>query len=172
MTCRGPRPVERHPFAHLRQPWKISSFLLATAFFVWGADHWDAPTWDVGVSVLMSAVCFAFAPWSVSRLVSAVVDPAPRRLWRTISAAAVTYFIASGSYEIYNTLRFGFHPPTYWENLFFSVPVTIVAGLIWNVEGSLAAITSVLLDRVRVVVPTARTLKAQCARRVGGRHVN
>jgi hypothetical protein len=53
-----------------------------------------------------------------------------------VLGAAVVYFIASGSYEIYNTIRMGEHPVTYWYNLWFSVPVTIIAGVLWGYDGS------------------------------------
>ena len=38
----------------LLRPWKLVTFALGTAFFVWGAYFWDGPTWDVGVAILMS----------------------------------------------------------------------------------------------------------------------
>ncbi|MBI2895330.1 MAG: hypothetical protein HYY06_17375 [Deltaproteobacteria bacterium] len=123
---------------NLLRPWKVVTFLLGTAFFVWGALYWDLATWDVGVSFLMSILCFLFAPWAVEFGLDSV-RRRPRR-WglRLLAAAAVVYMIGSGSYEIYNTLRMGHHPITYWENLFFSVPVTVMAGLVWRWDGSIA----------------------------------
>ncbi|MFH1434259.1 MAG: hypothetical protein ABIJ56_00960 [Pseudomonadota bacterium] len=111
---------------------------MGTAFFVWGAYFWDAPTWDVGVSVIMSVLCYLLAPLAVATALHAARKRP--KLWplRLLASAALVYFIASGSYEIYNTLRMGFHPVTYWENLQFSIPVTIAAGLLWQYDGSLA----------------------------------
>ena len=126
-------------------PWKLLSFIAGTAFFVWGARFFDAPTWDVGVSLLMSVLCFLLAPLALDLILDALRRR--RALWplRLLAGLVLVYAVASGSYEIYNTLRMGYHPPTYWENLFFSVPTTIGAGLLWRLDGSLGE----LLGRVR-----------------------
>lgn len=124
-------------FRNLRRPWKVVTFALGTAFFVWGAGYFDAPTWDVGVSYLMSVLCYLLAPFAVDLAINAVRDRGPGWPWKLLLSAAVVYFVASGSYEIYNTIRMGQHPITYWYNLAFSVPVTIIAGVIWRYDGSL-----------------------------------
>ncbi len=124
----------RRCFSHLRRPWVLASGAVGTAFFVWGAGYFDAPTWDVGVSWLMSILCLLFAPagWLL------LLYGGRRRDWRMIAGGlAIVYAIASGSYEIYNTIRMGEHPITYWYNIGFSVPVTIIAGLLWSYDGSL-----------------------------------
>jgi len=132
----------RAPFVgylhELGRPWKLVTFGLGTGFFVWGAYFWAVPTWDVGVSILMSVLCYLLAPWAVGLGWRALRDRGPG--WpRNLGVALVAvYFVASGSYEIYNTLRMGQHPVTYWQNLAFSVPVTIAAGLLWRHDGSLA----------------------------------
>lgn len=126
-------PGIRRYFQHLRRPWVWVSGLLGTAFFVWGASYFDAPTWDVGVSYLMSALCIAFAPCGFLLLREGARKPS-----MGIAGAALVYLIASGSYEIYNTIRMGQHPITYWYNLGFSVPVTLIAGMVWSYDGSLA----------------------------------
>lgn len=114
------------------------TFLLGTAFFVWGALHWDLATWDVGVSFLMSILCYLLAPWAVGLGLDAVRRRPRNWGFRLLVAAAVVYLVGSGSYEVYNTIRMGRHPITYWENLFFSVPVTVMAGLVWRWNGSVA----------------------------------
>lgn len=121
-------------FAELLRPWKFSGYAIGMIVFVAGAYDLQLPTWDVGVSILMSAYCFLGAPWATA----AVIEGYKERSWRRFMfGACAVYAIGSGSYEIYNTLRMGQHPPTYWPNLFFSVPVTLVAGLIWGFPGSL-----------------------------------
>jgi hypothetical protein len=59
------------------------------------------------------------------------------------------YFVASGSYEIYNTIRMGQHPITYWYNLGFSVPVTLIAGFVWRYDGTVAEFVAELARMVR-----------------------
>lgn len=127
----------------LFRPWKLVTFLLGTGFFVWGALYWALPTWDVGVSIWMSVLCYLLAPWSVGLGIDAIRVRTKGWGWRLLLSALVIYFVGSGSYEIYNTIRMGRHPITYWENLFFSVPVTIMAGIVWGYDGS---VTDLLAD--------------------------
>jgi hypothetical protein len=123
----------------LLRPWKICTFLLGTAFFIWGAYAFDAPTWDVPVSILMSIVTFLLAPWSVDQLVLGVLGHGLQRL-RLIAGLAGIYACGSGSYEIYHVIWSGWHPPTYWENFFFSIPTAAVAGLLWRLDMSVLEI--------------------------------
>lgn len=122
---------------NLFRPWKLVTFALGTAFFVWGAGYFDAPTWDVGVSWLMSVLCYLLAPFAMDLGIAALRDRGLHWRAKLCASAALIYFIASGSYEIYNTIRMGEHPYTYWYNLWFSVPVTIIAGIVWRYDGSL-----------------------------------
>ncbi len=121
----------------LLRPWKLLTFVAATAFFVWGARFFDAPTWDVGVALLMSVLCFLLAPWAMDLAIGVVRRRPPRWPLHLLLSALLVYVVASGDYQLYNTLRLGRHPPTFWENLFFSVPVTILAGLLWRLDGTL-----------------------------------
>jgi hypothetical protein len=56
----------RRYFANLFRPWKVVTFAGGTGFFVWGAYYWRLMTWDVGVSLLMSVLCYALAPLGVT----------------------------------------------------------------------------------------------------------
>jgi hypothetical protein len=127
-----------HYLRGLARPWKVLTFALGTGFFVWGAYFWAVPTWDVGVSILMSVLCYLLAPWAVSLGWRALRDRGPGWLRDLGLALGAVYLVASGSYEIYNTVRMGQHPVTYWQNLAFSAPVTIAAGLLWRYDGSFA----------------------------------
>lgn len=119
-------------------PWKVVTFLIGLAGFVLGAIWFDVPTWDVGVSVWMSVLCFALAPLGVSLGIAGVRQySGARRAAYLFASAALIYFVGSGSYEIYHLVIFDQHPPTYWPNLFFSVPVTIIAGILWRYDGTL-----------------------------------
>jgi len=126
-------------FRRLMRPWKIVTFILGTAFFIWGAHAFDAPTWDMPVSIIMSVVTFLLAPWSVDQLVLGVRRRGGQRL-RLAAGLAGIYVCGSGSYEVYHLIWSGWHPPTYWENFFFSIPTAIVAGMIWRVNMSVAEV--------------------------------
>lgn len=134
----------------LLQPWKLITFFCATAFFIWGAYHWAVPTWDVGVSVVMSVLCFLLAPWAIDLGARAILERRPGWVCRGLLATTLVYLVASGSYELYNTIRMGQHPVTYWQNLAFSVPVTIAAGLVWRYDGSLRDLLRELRSEVRL----------------------
>src|SRR6266542_4186283 len=139
----------RNYLRKLFRPWKFITFLFGAMFFIIGARYWAVPTWDVGVSILMSILCFLIAPWAVDIGTMAVL--ARGRGWvRKLSAATLLiYLVASGSYEVYNAVRMGQHPVTYWQNLAFSVPVTIAAGLVWRYDGSLLDLLRDIRSKVR-----------------------
>ncbi|MCA9583003.1 MAG: hypothetical protein KC416_14485 [Myxococcales bacterium] len=128
--------LRRYP-SLLLYPWKLTSFALGTGFFVWGAYFWDVPTWDVGVSILMSVACFLVAPWAVSGFRQALLRREGKWVWWSCLYLLAIYVVASGTYEVYNTIRMGAHPVTYWWNLAFSMPVTVVAGLVWSYDGTM-----------------------------------
>jgi hypothetical protein len=136
LTVRSPAALARY-LRSLMRPWKLVTFAIGTGFFVWGAYLWAVPTWDVGVAVLMSVLCYLLAPWAMDLVWRSPRERRPGWLRKLGLGALAVYLVASGSYEIYNTLRMGQHPVTYWENLAFSVPVTIAAGLLWRYDGSL-----------------------------------
>ena len=125
-------------FINLFRPWKVVTFLIALGFLIWGAYAYKIPTWDVPISIIMSVLCFLLSPYAVSLGVSAVTQRKSGWLVKLAISIMLIYFVGSGSYEIYNTLKLGQHPDTYWVNLSFSVPVAIVAGLVWRYPGSLA----------------------------------
>lgn len=116
--------------------WKLLSFHGAMFILAWAADHFDLPTWDRGVVLLMSGLCFMLAPLAVDLGLSSFQRGVFRPL-RLLLALALIYLVGSGSYQLYNLIRLGHHPPTFWENFFFSIPLTIVAGLIWRFDGTL-----------------------------------
>jgi integrase len=100
------------------RPWKVVTFLPGMAFFIWGAYAFDAPTWDVPVSVIMSVVTFLLAPWSEDQLVRGARLGGLQRLRLALGLGGI-YLCGSGSYEFYHLVCSGWHPATYWESFFF-----------------------------------------------------
>jgi hypothetical protein len=85
----------QHPMLreYLR-PWKIVTFILGTAALVVGAFYYEAPDWDVGVSLIMAILAYLTAPWSLRVLIE--------RRWRLLPLALFfTWFTVDGSYAIY-----------------------------------------------------------------------
>ena len=130
----------------LFRPWKLTTFFMALGYYIWGAYYYQVPTWDVPVSLIMGGLTYLFAPWTV-KSAQYLIKVRPRHWVRGLFVcAAITYGCASGSYELYNWWHLGYHPPpTYWANLFYSIPVFIGAGLVWKFDGSLRE----LLETVR-----------------------
>ncbi len=122
----------------LLRPWKLATFSVALSYYVWGAHYYRMPTWDVPVSVIMSLLTYVFAPWVVNLLFYLIKERPKKSGWKLIACFLVTYICASGSYEVYHmTVGIGFHPPTYWVNLYYSTLIFIAAGMFWRFEGTL-----------------------------------
>ena len=120
----------------LSRPWKLLSFHGVMLTFAWAATHFDLPTWDRGVILLMSGLCFTLDPLAMDLCISSVQQGALRPM-RLLAGVALIYLVGSGSYQLYNVILLGRHPETFWENFAFSIPVTITAGLLWRYDGSL-----------------------------------
>ena len=122
----------------LIRPWKLATFSLALAYYIWGAYYYQCPTWDVPVSLIMSLLTYIFAPWTVKSIYYLAKNRPRYWLLRLIVCAAVIYACASGSYELYNWWNLGYHPPpTYWINLYYSTLMFFAAGMVWKFEGTL-----------------------------------
>jgi len=81
------------PREYLR-PWKLVTFGLGTALMLLGAIHDLAPDWDIPVSLIMCALAYLTAPWSLRVLLE--------RRWRLWPAMLfLTWFTVDGSYAIY-----------------------------------------------------------------------
>ncbi len=143
-------------FSYLRmllRPWKVVTFLLGMASFVIGALYFVVPTWDVGVSIWMSILCYALAPLGVSLAVTGYREQRGlRRGLHFLGSAAIIYFVGSGSYEVYHLIVWDQHPPTYWENVFYSIPVAIIAGILWRYDGTALE----LIQEIRTAIEASR----------------
>lgn len=52
----------------LFRPWKLTAFSITLAYYIWGAYHYQCPTWDVPVAIIMSVLTYVFSPWIVNSL--------------------------------------------------------------------------------------------------------
>lgn len=121
----------------LLRPWKLVTFSLALSYYIWGALYYRLPTWDVPVSIIMSVLTYVFSPWVVNSLLYLVKARPKGLILKLVICLAVTYACASGSYELYHMLwGIGYHPPTYWVNLYYSTLIFLAAGIFWKFEGT------------------------------------
>lgn len=76
------------------RPWKLATFALGLALLIAGSYHYRAPDWDVPISLIMGALAYLSAPWSMRVLLE-------RRWKRWPAMLALTWFTVDGSYWLY-----------------------------------------------------------------------
>jgi hypothetical protein len=114
---------------HLAAPWKLVTFAVATTAIALAAPYSGDPTWDLGDSLLVSAVTFVTAPWSVGTLARALRS---RRDALAAATAFVVFWAPCWAYDAYILARDGAYPPTWLSNLGLSGAIVACAGLFWN----------------------------------------
>lgn len=126
--------IGRRSYWHfLTEPWKVLTFVTATALITLIAPYTGDPTWDYIDGFFMSVFCYASAPWVVAVLYLLAQG---RATWREGYLALCAWlFTASWSYDIYLVWRDGYYPITWWPNLWASSVIYLSAGLFWNLEG-------------------------------------
>ena len=116
----------------LFRPWKLVTFVLATAGLTGIAPYTGDPTWDRVDAPLMAGLTFASAPWTVG----VVYRVLARRLEaRQLGVALPAWMLsASWSYDGWLLLRDGRYPPSFLFNLVASSLFYVLAGLFWSLE--------------------------------------
>ena len=118
----------------LRRPWKLVTFGAGMAWLVYGAFTYDVSDWDVGVSIIMGAITYVCAPWSV-HLLRQVIRDRPRNFIAPIIAAVLPAFLAvDWSYWLYHTAMG--NRMLRWENFKTSMALYFICGIIWYYRGS------------------------------------
>jgi hypothetical protein len=111
-------------------PWKVVTFAIAFAFFVFAAPYTGDPTWDWKDGGLMSLLTYLTAPWSVGIVARARSGQVPKRL--VLVALAALMFSASWSYDGYLFLRDGAYPRTWAANIPASTALYVAAGMLFS----------------------------------------
>lgn len=116
----------------LAQPWKLTTFVTASAGITLIAPYTGDPTWDYVDALFMAVLTFASAPWTVGTLYLAMRGEKPARQAYVVFCAWM--FSASWSYDIYLVFRDGDYPSTWFPNIFASSVLYLSGGLMWNLE--------------------------------------
>ena len=116
----------------LFQPWKVITFLVATAGITVIAPYTEDPTWDYFDAIFMSVLAFTTAPWVMGVMYKAIRRELP--VVQVYVAFCVWMFSASWSYDLYLLIRDGSYPITWLANIFASSLLYISAGLFWNLD--------------------------------------
>jgi hypothetical protein len=119
-------------FLFLSKPWKIITFMIATASMTLMAPFSGDYTWDYYDALSMSFMTFYTAPWAVGifyRFFKRMVS-----FGQMYAALCIMFFVSSWFYDLYILLRDGFYPPTWLHNLLISSTLFFAAGLFWNLD--------------------------------------
>ncbi len=118
------------------RPWKLITLAIGIALLVFGSFYYDAPDWDIPISIIMATFAYLTAPWSFRVILE--------RKWRLWPAMLFfTWFTVDGCYAIY----WYFKNPIALEmmrdvNFLASLSLYGMCGLIWMYQGSLRQLFS------------------------------
>lgn len=109
-------------------PWKLATFAVAALVMIVAGPYTGDCDWDGPVSIVMSVLTFATAPYAIGEL------------WRRRSVVGVyvatcsLLLSASWSFDLYWFWRRGFYPDSWLGNLVASSALYLTAGLLWNLD--------------------------------------
>jgi hypothetical protein len=82
------------PLHELTRLWKLATLAIGVALLIVGAFYYQAPDWDIGISLIMAALAYLTAPWSMRVMV--------QRQWRRWPLMLfLTWFGVDGCYWLY-----------------------------------------------------------------------
>jgi hypothetical protein len=85
---------ERKAMKNYLHPWNLTTLAIGIALLIVGRYYYNAMDWDVPISLIMAALAYAFATWSLRVVLE--------RQWRMLPLALLaTWFTIDGSYAIY-----------------------------------------------------------------------
>ena len=78
----------------LTRRWKLVTLAIGVALLIVGAVYYQAPDWDIGISLIMAALAYLTVPWSMRVMV--------QRQWRRWPLMPLlTWFGVDGCYWLY-----------------------------------------------------------------------
>lgn len=78
----------------LLRPWKLATLAAGLGLLIGGSFVYNAPDWDIPVSIIMAVVAYLTAPWCMRVLLE--------RRWRAAPLALfLTWFAVDGCYALY-----------------------------------------------------------------------
>jgi len=125
------------------RPWKLVTLALGIALLIAGSFYYQAPDWDVPISLIMAILAYLTAPWSLRVVLE--------RRWRHWPAMLfATWFTVDGSYWIY----WRFKNPVALDlmreaNFPASLALYGLCGAIWLYRGSLREFRAEIAARLR-----------------------
>lgn len=81
-------------FSEPRRPWKLFTFAVGLSLLIAGSFYYQAPDWDIPVSVIMAGFTYLTASWSMHVIAE--------RRWRSWPLMIVTaWWCVDGCYALY-----------------------------------------------------------------------
>ena len=127
----SPPPMSTLRMNEYLRPWKLTTLAIGIALLIVGAFYYEAPDWDIPISLIMAILAYLSAPWSLRVLVE--------RKWQRLPAMLfATWFSVDGSYAIY----WHYKNPVALDmmrdaNFFASLSLYGICGVLWLYRGSL-----------------------------------
>lgn len=123
------------PIAELLRPWKLISLSIGLGLLIFGSYFYDAPDWDVPISIIMAGLTYLAAPATIRILLY--------RRWSLLPATLlIMWFCVDGCYWIYWTVRNPHVLPLMREvNFFASSALYGICGVIWLYRGTMHDLT-------------------------------
>ncbi len=120
-----------YPPTEYARPWKLFALACGIALLIVGSFYYEAPDWDIPISLIMAVLSYLTAPWSLRVIVERHLKLFPLML-------LATWFTVDGCYWIY----WHFKNPMALElmreaNFFASLSLYGMCGLVWFYKGSL-----------------------------------
>lgn len=118
------------------RPWKLITLTIGIALLIVGSFYYNAPDWDIPISLIMAVLAYLTAPWSLRVILE--------RKWRLWPAMLFfTWFTVDGCYAIY----WHFQDPAALEmmrdvNFPASLSLYGMCGIVWLYRGSLRELYS------------------------------
>ncbi len=125
------------------RPWKLTTLAIGIALLVLGSYYYEAPDWDIPISLIMAVLAYLAAPWSLRVIVE--------RRWRHWPAMLfATWFTVDGSYWLYWRVK----NPVVLDlmrdaNFLASLVLYGMCGVVWLYRGSLRQLHSDVRERFR-----------------------
>lgn len=117
--------------AEYLRPWKLVTLALGIALLVLGSFYYEAPDWDIPISLIMAILAYLTAPWSMRVLIE--------RQWRFWPLMLFfTWFTVDGCYAIYWHFKNPVALALMREaNFPASLSLYGMCGIVWLYRGSL-----------------------------------
>ena len=117
-------------YKYITQKWKVVSFLGGTSLMVLPARYSGDVTWTYTDALIMSILTYITAPWAVGIVYKFIRNDIS---FKHLSIAlCFALFSFSWVYDIYIYMTLGFYPSTWSSNMALSMPMYILAGMVWN----------------------------------------